>query len=107
SGPHRTSTARHLTPALVLQIDERLARGIPIVPHPVAVGLEMPRGGARVHGEVEELARLGDVGRVVESHESLDAAVEVAVHDVGAADVDLRVAVVLEVEDAGVLEVTA
>src|SRR5690606_18244309 len=42
-----------------------------------------------------------------ESHERLDAAVEVAVHHVGAADVDLRVAVVLEPEHAGVLEVAA
>ncbi len=40
-----------------------------------------------------------------ESHERLDPAVEVAVHHVGAADVDDRVAAVREREDARVLEV--
>ncbi len=42
-----------------------------------------------------------------DAHERLDPSVEVAVHHVGAADVDLRVSVVVEREDARVLEVAA
>ena len=41
------------------------------------------------------------------AHEGLDAAVEVTVHHVGAADVDLTVAAGLEREDARVLQVAA
>src|SRR5690606_9548324 len=90
---------------LVLQVDERRARLVAIAPRPLPVRAEPPRGGALVHREVEELLDLIQVLRSGEAHERLDAAVEVAVHHVGAADVDDRVAVVLEAEHARVLEV--
>ena len=57
-----------------------------------------------VEGEVEQPADLGDAGRVVEPGEHLDAAVEVAVHHVGRADVGDRVATALEPEDPAVLQ---
>ena len=57
--------------------------------------------------EVEhELQLVADLGRL-HLCERLDAVVEIALHHVGAADVDLLVAAVLEVEDARVLEEAA
>ena len=53
---------------------------------PGAVGLQLPGRRALVEGDVEQLADLADVRRVGDRGEHLDAAVEVAVHQVGRAD---------------------
>src|SRR5205085_11089857 len=71
---------------------------------PRAVGGEVPGGDAVVEGLVEEAADLVDGLRGGEGGEDLDAAVEVAVHEVGRTDPRLGLAAVLEPEDPAVLE---
>ena len=72
--------------------------------HPARVRLELP--GTPVVGE-HQLDDLGDPGPglgVLDRDDGLDAPVEVAVHEVGRADVPLAVAAVLEAPDPRVLE---
>src|SRR5699024_1589938 len=64
----------------------------------------VPAYGRGRHGHVDEADQFGHVLRVVDAHEHLDAPVEVAVHEIGAADVDLGVPAAGEGEDPGVLE---
>ena len=75
--------------------------------HPATVGAEVPAGGGLGEGEVDEVGELDEVPGLDDAHEGLDPAVEVAVHHARAADVDLRVAAVVEPEDARVLEEAA
>src|SRR5690606_22787383 len=73
--------------------------------YPFARGLKDPAPGHGVQRGVEDGIELCGEFRVGYPHECLDTAVEVAVHDVGAADpVGVRSP---EVEDAGVLQETA
>ena len=74
---------------------------------PGALGVELPAGGVLGEGEVEDAGDLLDLGRRGQLDQDLDAAVEVAVHQVGGADPRDRLAAVLEVHDPAVLEVAA
>ncbi|MBG9885267.1 hypothetical protein ABE10_01425, partial [Bacillus toyonensis] len=66
---------------------------------------EVPGRGRRRHREVEEGQQLLEMSGIGHSNERLDPSVEVAMHHIGAADEHLRVAVAMEREDAGVLQV--
>ena len=59
------------------------------------------------HGAGEQVEDLLDVGRVHDLDEGLHPAVEVAVHEVGAADPGLALLAPAEEEDPGVLEEAA
>src|SRR5205085_1997848 len=76
-------------------------------PVPRVVALELP--GVRVVGQraLEGVEQVVAKDRMVDWGDQLDARVEIAGHEVGRADVDLHVAVALEGEDPGVLEVAA
>ena len=63
--------------------------------HPAIAG-EPPSDGAVVEREVEQFADLGDVASVGDADQYLHATVEVAVHEVGRAESDDRIAAVLE-----------
>ena len=62
-------------------------------------------GGIVRHREIEQVLNLAQVLRVGEPHERLHPAIQVAVHQVGAADIYLWIPAVDEGEDAGVLEI--
>ena len=83
-----------------LRVGQRRSGVVLVVPNPATVRAEVPARRPVVEGEVEQLTELGEVPRIGDPHERLHPAVEVAVHEVGAADVDLGVVAVVEPEDA-------
>src|SRR3954469_22224599 len=74
---------------------------------PRAVGMQLPAADVRCHGGVEEGLQVLAGRLVADLEQHLDAAVEVAVHEVGAADPPLRLAAVGECHDPGVLQEAA
>src|SRR5699024_8736547 len=94
-----------------VQIVQRLAAVIRVHAHPVlAVVLlvtQVPGGGARRDGEVDEPDEVVDVLRIGDVDKYLHPAIEVSVHEVGRTDEHVRLATVRERVDAGVFEVSA
>src|ERR687895_97678 len=100
SGPHQEALdvkGRRVGPVGPVGRDGR-------VPRPYAVRVQPPRHGVVVHPPVEQLNEVGPVAAVPDPYQRLDPPVEVAVHEVGAADPDLWVAAALERVHARVLE---
>src|SRR5665647_3226018 len=87
-----------------LQLDQVVAVGVVAMSGPSAVAAEVPARYAIAHPHGHQGLHARDVPRVGEPEQGLDAAVEVAVHEVGAADVDDRVAAAAEDEDPRVLQ---
>src|SRR5674476_1231721 len=87
-----------------LQLDQVVALGVSAVPGPAAVAAEVPARYAVAHPHGQQGLHAFDMPRVGELEQGLDAAVEVAVHQVGAADVDDRVATAAEDEDPRVFQ---
>src|SRR5674476_200791 len=82
-----------------LQLDQVVALGVPAVSGPPAAAAEVPARYVIAHPHGHQGLHALDVPWVGELEQGLDAAVEVAVHQVGAADVDDRFAAAAEDED--------
>src|SRR6478735_1658079 len=110
SEPGSTSSASPTPPVrgnqLLLEVEQRLLVGGDGL-GPGALGVELPAGGVLGEGEVEDARDLLDLRCRGQLDQDLDAAVEVAVHQVGGPDPRDRFAAVLEVHDPAVLEVAA
>src|SRR5690606_27791886 len=91
----------------LLDVAQGPAVGVGRVPGPLAVRAEVPGGGGVGHARLQAPVERTPVGGVGDPHQGLDAAFEVAVHHVRAADPHLRFAAVAEGEDAGVLQEAA
>src|SRR5665811_6905 len=87
-----------------LQLDQVVAICVATVSGPAAVAAEVPARYVIAHPHGHQGLHALDVSRVRELEQGLDAAVEVAVHQVGAADVDDRFAAAAEGEDPRVLQ---
>ena len=88
---------------------QALARA-PLLPAnalPVPVGAQGPRPARVLHDRVERARQLALAAGVLDRHEDLDPVVEVARHQVGAAQQERALAVGLEDEEAAVLEEAA
>src|SRR5215469_6690252 len=94
---------------VLLQVTKRLPGRVPVMPGPGAVGGQPPRGGALVHGQVDQVAQFGLLRRVRHPDQRLHPPVEVAVHQVCGTDPDLAgvVHTVAERVDPRVLEEAA
>src|SRR5674476_476589 len=87
-----------------LQLDQLVAISVAAMSGPSAVAAEVPARHVIAHTHGHQRLHARDMPRVGEPEQGLDAAVEVAVHEVGAADVDDRVAAAAEDEDPRVLQ---
>src|SRR5450756_844485 len=87
-----------------LQLDQVVAICVATVSGPAAVAAEVPARYVIAHPHGHQGLHARDVPWVGELEQGLDAAVEVPVHQVGAADVDDRVAAAAEDEDPRVLQ---
>jgi len=73
---------------VLLQVAEGLPVRIQVVPGPRPIAGQPPRRRALVHGQVDQRTQLRLLIRVSHRDQQLDAPVQVAVHQVGAADPD-------------------
>src|SRR4051812_5883155 len=96
SGGELTDTLQHLGLVVPAVLE---------TPGPVAA--QLPAADVRGQGGLEDAGQLGGGGLVAPGEQALAPPVEVAVHEVGAADPELPVTVVEEAHHAGVLEVPA
>src|SRR5215213_10873776 len=74
---------------------------------PGAVRLQMPRRGAVVESQVEQVLNLGNVCWIGDRNQHFHPAVEVAVHQVRRSDANRRRPIVGKPEQAAVLQETA
>src|SRR5664280_1974361 len=81
-----------------LQLEQLLAVGVEAMASPSAVAAEVPAAHVITHAQGHQGLHVGDVPRVGEPDQGLHPAIEVAVHHVGAADEDDRVASTAEDE---------
>ena len=102
---------------VLLAVDQRVAVVAARMAHVRAVRLHVPRHGRVGHLQVDVPDQLIHLLRCGDAHQSLDATVEVAVHQIGGADphlgagdrafADLRAVGIREGVDAAVLEEAA
>src|SRR5674476_557662 len=87
-----------------LQLEQLLAIGVAAMASPSALAAEVPAAHVVAHAQGHQGLHVGDVPRVGEPDQGLHPAIEVAVHHVGAADEDDRVASAAEDEQSRVLQ---
>src|SRR5215472_14526380 len=94
---------------VLLQVTKGVPGRVQVMPGPGAVGGQPPRGGALVHGQVDQVAQFGLLRRIRHPDQRLHSTVEVAVHQVRGTDPDLAgvVYAVAERIDPRVLEEAA
>src|SRR6266536_150351 len=78
---------------VTLQIAQRRAALVQVMPGPYAIGAEPPGRGALVHRVADEAAQLSLLRGVGDADQELDPPVQVPVHEVGAAEPDLTVVI--------------
>src|SRR5659263_291306 len=115
--PPAAGTTRHLSRSAIrgplggsshqqaLIVRERRALAGPL--HPAAVVVQLPCDDLGGHRQVQEVLQLGPDTRVLDLHQGLHPAVEVAVHQVGTAQPHLRRCVAVEPQHPGVLQESA
>src|ERR1035437_8145253 len=87
-----------------LQLVQLLAVRVVAIPSPGAVAAEVPAADLIAHAQAHQGLHVRDMPRVGEPDQGLHPAIEVAVHQVGAADEDDRVACAAEDEHPRVLQ---